>query len=37
MHSIDSDPAMVSRIYREMEARLAIVRRRLSRPLTLTE
>ncbi|HEV8202532.1 MAG TPA: aconitate hydratase, partial [Candidatus Polarisedimenticolia bacterium] len=37
MLSIESDPGMVSRVYREMEGRLAIVRKRLGRPLNLTE
>ena len=37
MQSIESDPGMVSRVYREMEGRLAIVRKRLGRPLTLTD
>jgi aconitate hydratase len=37
MFSIDSTPAAVSGIYDDMERRLAIVRRRLGRPLTLSE
>jgi len=37
MHGIDSTPEMVRQVYESMERRLAVVRRRLGRPLTLTE
>ena len=37
MTGIDSTPEMVGRVYEAMESRLAVVRRRLGRPLTLTE
>ncbi len=37
MHLIDSTPEYVLSIYEQMERRLAIVRRRLNRPLTLSE
>ena len=37
MTSIESTPEMASGIYRDMERRLEIVRRRLKRPLTLAE
>ncbi len=35
--SVETTPAMVQRIYGDMEAKLAIVRARLQRPLTLSE
>src|SRR5882672_6456190 len=37
MHLIDSTPEYVLSIYEQMERRLATVRRRLNRPLTLSE
>src|SRR6266446_5485289 len=37
MHVIDSTPEYVLSIYEQMERRLAAVRRRLNRPLTLSE
>src|SRR3989454_1085472 len=37
MHLIDSTPEYVLSIYEQMERRLAAVRRRLNRPLTLSE
>ncbi|MBI3666192.1 MAG: aconitate hydratase [Acidobacteria bacterium] len=37
MHTIDSTPEFVSNVYRKMEQNLAVVRRRLGRPLTLAE
>ena len=37
MTSIESTPEMAAGIYRAMESRLEIVRRRLLRPLTLAE
>ena len=37
MNAIESSPEFVSRIYAHMAERLAIVRKRLGRPLTLTE
>ena len=37
MPAIDSTPDMVREVYEAMERRLAVVRRRLGRPLTLTE
>jgi aconitate hydratase len=36
-HTIESTPAFVSEVYRRMERNLAVVRRRLGRPLTLAE
>ena len=35
--SVETTPEMVERIYRSMEERLAVVRRRLNRPLTMSE
>ena len=37
MHLIDSTPEYVLSIYEQMERRLATVRRRLNRSLTLSE
>lgn len=37
MPSVDTTPEMVARLYAQMEEKLAIVRRRLNRPLTLAE
>jgi aconitate hydratase len=37
MHTIESSPAFVSAVYDRMARSLAVVRRRLSRPLTLAE
>jgi aconitate hydratase len=37
MNAIESSPEFVSRIYTQMAERLAVVRKRLGRPLTLTE
>ena len=37
MHTIDSTPEFVSQAYRRMTGNLAVVRRHLGRPLTLTE
>ncbi len=37
MNTVDTTPELVEGVYRRMEERLAIVRRRLNRPLTLTE
>ena len=37
MPTIETTPEFVSRVYGEMERRLQVVRRRLGRPLTLTE
>ncbi len=37
MPSVETTPEMVERIYSTMEAKLAIVRERLNRPLTLSE
>ena len=37
MHAIESSPEFVNQVYEKMEERLAIVRRRLGRPLTLAE
>src|SRR5262245_23154341 len=37
MHAIESSPEFVSRVYSQMAERLAIVRKRVGRPLTLTE
>ncbi|TPW17766.1 MAG: leuC [bacterium] len=37
MNTVDTTPEFVEGVYRRMEERLAIVRRRLNRPLTLTE
>lgn len=37
MHTIESTPEFVAEAYRKMEQNLAVVRRRLGRPLTLAE
>ena len=37
MQTIESTPEFVSAVYRRMEQNLAVVRRRLARPLTLAE
>src|SRR2546428_134305 len=37
MRTIDSTPEFVSQTYRTMEQNLAVVRRRLGRPMTLAE
>ena len=37
MHVIESTPEFVESVYREMERRLSVVRKRLGRPLTYTE
>jgi len=37
MPTIDSTPEFVSQAYREMQQKLAVVRRRLNRPMTLAE
>ena len=37
MHAIESSPEFVSQVYTKMAERLAVVRKRLGRPLTLTE
>ncbi|MBI3697479.1 MAG: aconitate hydratase [Acidobacteria bacterium] len=37
MHTIDSTPEFVSGVYRKMQQNLAVVRRRLGRPMTLAE
>ncbi len=37
MHTIESTPEFVAQVYRRMQQNLAVVRRRLGRPLTLAE
>ena len=37
MHVIESTPEFVESVYREMERRLSVVRKRLGRPLTYAE
>ncbi len=37
MHTIESTPELVEEVYRNMERNLAVVRKRLGRPLTLAE